>query len=46
MLTASRLILRRIGKDPRLGPLVINDMQGWSSKGRLVGMLPQRGTVQ
>jgi hypothetical protein len=46
MLTASRLILRRIGKNPRLGPLVINDMQGWSSEGRLVGMLPQRGTVQ
>jgi hypothetical protein len=46
MLTASRLILRRIGKNPRLGPLVINDMQGWTSEGRLVGMLPRRGTVQ
>jgi hypothetical protein len=45
-MTAHRLILRRIGKDPRLGPLVVNDMQGWSSEGLLVGMLPRRGTVQ
>jgi hypothetical protein len=46
MLTAQREILRPSGRPPRLGPLVINDMQGWSGEGRLVGMLPRRGTVQ
>jgi hypothetical protein len=45
MLTAQREILRASGK-PSLGPLVINDTTGWSSEGRLVGMLPRRGTVQ
>lgn len=45
-LTAQREILRPSGKPPRLGPLVMNDMKGWSSEGRLVGMLPGRGTVQ
>jgi hypothetical protein len=46
MLTAQRAILRPSGQPPRLGPLVINDMQGWTGEGRLVGMLPRRGTVQ
>jgi hypothetical protein len=46
MMTASRAILRPHGKRPRLGPLVINDLEGWSSRGRFVGMLPRRGTVQ
>jgi len=46
MLTAQREILRPQDKPPSLGPLVINDMKGWSSEGRLLGMLPRRGTAQ
>jgi hypothetical protein len=45
MMTAQREILRPHGKPPRLGPLEINDLKGWSSEGRFVGMLPRRGPV-
>jgi len=44
-MTASRRIIRKRGHKPRLGPLVIHDMTGAQSEGRLVGMVPQRGRV-
>lgn len=37
----------RSGRKPKLGPLVINDLTGATTEGRLTGMLPRRGaTVQ
>ena len=46
MLTAQRVIERPAGRKPRLGPLEFPDLTGVRSEGRMVGLLPQRGTVQ
>jgi hypothetical protein len=43
-LTARRKIIRTKGKPPVLGPLEIDRYD--QSSGRMVGILPQRGTVQ
>lgn len=40
-----RIERRKTGK-PHLGPLVIEDLTGWNMEGRLIGMLPARGTRQ
>jgi hypothetical protein len=42
-LTGRRLIIRRAGRKPRLGPLQIDDTI--SSEGRMVGLLPRDGSV-
>jgi hypothetical protein len=43
-MTGRRLITRTSGGKPQLGPLEI-EQPSWST-GRMVGMLPQRGTAQ
>jgi hypothetical protein len=44
-LLAMRKIIRHAGRPPELGPLEIKD-ESIQSVGRMVGMLPRRGTMQ
>lgn len=41
-MTGRRRIIRERGRKPRLGPLIIDDLIGVQSEGRLVGMLTRR----